>query len=75
MKPTHWLSDADYAKAKFHLRAALTGIFDSFKMYGLQENVPGAIEEAVRVAEDFSLIVRGVDRPISLERIRRTKSK
>ena len=35
--------------------------------------VPGAVDEIVRLAEDFALRVRGVDKPIDLQRVRRNR--
>ena len=76
----HWLESEDYAKAKTQLRMNVAGIFDFMKvddklpiryMYGLGDFVQGAIEEATRLAEDFGLRVRGIDKAINLEIIRR----
>jgi hypothetical protein len=41
-----------------------------FKSYGMDVMIPGAVDEIVNLAEDFSLRVRGYDKPISLERVR-----
>lgn len=69
----HWLSDEEYAKAVGQLRLNLNGVFDCFRCYGLDVFIPGAVAEAVRLAEDFGLRVRGIDQAISLEIIRRQK--
>lgn len=63
-KDISWLHDNDYKKAEGQLRLAFNDVFSVFKMYGHQEYVPGAIEEAVQLAVDFSLRLRGVDKPI-----------
>ena len=75
-KEVHWLSEDEYKKAKWQLRAQLhgdEGVFKPFRMYGLNVFVDGAIEEIIKLAEDFSLRCRGVDHPISLEMIRNKK--
>ncbi len=68
-----WLSDEEYRKAEGQLRLQLNGVFEPFKMYGLDILVPGAIDETVKLAQDFSLRTRGVDKPIDLQRIRRKR--
>lgn len=70
-KPSNWLSDEEYSKAVGQLKLQFNGVFEPFQMYGLQDLIPGAIQEAVRLAEDFSLRVRGQDKPISLELVRK----
>ena len=71
----NWLPDKEYQKAIGQFRLQMNGVFKPFQMYGLQELIPGAIEEVVRLAEDFSLRVRGHDKPISLELVRKNKRK
>ena len=57
----------------------MTGIFDFLKvdnklpvryMYGMEAFVYGAVKEAVKLAEDFGLRIRGVDKPISIALLR-----
>ena len=76
----HWLSDEDYQKAITQLRLNIAGVFDFLRvddklpvryMYGVGNSVQGAIDEAVKLTEDFGLRVRGIDKAISLEIIRR----
>lgn len=67
----HWLSDVDYSKAVGQLRLQLNGVFVPFKVYGLDVFVPGAIAEVVKLCEDFGLRVRGVDKMIDLENVRK----
>ena len=64
----HWLPDEEYQKAVAQLRLQLNGVFSVFNTYGLDVYVPGAISEAVKLAEDFGLRVRGVDKPIVLKK-------
>ncbi len=81
-KDIHWLSDEDYQKAVSQLRMNVTGIFDFMKVddklpvryvYGLSVYIEGAINEVVKLSEDFGLRVRGIDKPISLEMIRKKR--
>jgi len=37
------------------------------------EMIPTAIDEIVRLTEDFGLAVRGVDKIVSLERVRKKR--
>jgi hypothetical protein len=49
----------------------LTGIFAPFHAYGMDVFIPGAVAEAVKLCEDFGLRVRGVDKPLNLDMVRR----
>ena len=69
----HWLPEAEYQKAVGQLRLQLNGVFKPFDVYGLGVFIPGAIAEALKLAEDFGLRVRGVNKPLSLELVRRVK--
>ncbi len=69
-----FLPDEDYAKAIGQFRLQLNAVFQPFQMYGMDTFVPGAINEVIQLAEDFSLRVRGDrDKPISIDYIRRRK--
>lgn len=81
-KPEYFLPEEEYRKAIGSLRLQMAGIFDFLKVddklpvryqYGMGDYVPGAIEEAVGLAEDFGLRIRGVDKPISIENVRRKR--
>ena len=65
-----WLPEEEYRKAIGQLRLQLSGVFAPFHGYGMDVFIPQAIEEAVKLAEDFGLRVRGVDKPLSLDRVR-----
>ena len=74
------LDDDEYQKAISQLRMQVTAVFDFIKvdeklpvryMYWLGAYIPQAVEEIIRLAEDFGIRVRGVDKPISIEHIRR----
>jgi len=67
----HWLPDKEYRKAIGQFSLQMNAVFEPFMCYGLQAFVPGAIKEIVRLAEDFSLRTRGVDKPIDIERVRK----
>ena len=70
----HWLSDDEYAKAITQLTLQVGGVLGVFDLYGLGVFIPGAMGEIVRLAEDFGLRVRGIDKPISLEQVRRRRN-
>ena len=70
-KDIHWLSDSDYKKAIGQLRLQFNGVFSPFRAYGQDVFIPGAIGECVKLAEDFGLRVRGIDKVIALDIIRR----
>ena len=63
----HWLPDDKYKKAEGQLRLQVGEILSVFGIYGMQDYIPGAIEEIVEVAIDFSKRVRGADHPIELK--------
>ena len=67
----HWLPKEEYDKAVGQLERQLTGVFDPFHNYGQDVYILGAIAECVKLAEDFGLRVRGIDKEIALDLIRR----
>lgn len=75
-----WLPQEDYDKIVGQFRLQIGGVFDFMKVdeklpvryqYGMGAFVPSAVEEIVRLAEDFGLRLRGIDKPLSLEMMRR----
>ena len=69
----HWLSEDEYAKARGQLKLQYLALFSDFTgpvHYGLREYIPVYAERAVRLAEDYGLRVRGVDKPISYEYVK-----
>lgn len=62
-----WLEQEAYQKAEGQLRLALNDVFNPFSCYGLQQLIPGAIDEVVELAIDFSRRLRGQDHPIMLK--------
>lgn len=55
-----------YNKLLFQLRGQYTAILNVFNCYGLGNDVLTAIEECVRVAENFAMATRGAKRPIHI---------
>ena len=66
-----WLAQEDYEKAVGQLRIQLITLMGPLRMYGQAEYVDQAIPEIVSLCEDFGLRVRGIDKPISLELMRK----
>ena len=67
----HWLSQEDYEHAVGQFRVAVIAVLGVFSKYGQGDYIPPATFEIVRLAEDFALRCRGVEKIISLESIRR----
>ncbi len=60
------ISEAQYRKLVFQLRGQYTAILNIFNCYGMNSEVLQAIEECVKVAENFGMAVRGKDKPIHI---------
>ena len=72
MTDIHWLNPADFLKAKGQLRLQVGEILSVFHIYGLQDYIPGAIEEILEVADDYSKRLRGEkNQPIRVKNRRR----
>ena len=78
----HWLPEDVYSKARTQLYMQVGGVFDFLRVddklpiryqYGTGVFVEGAIKEIVKLCEDFGLRVRGLDKPVSLDYVRRSK--
>jgi len=67
------LPEQEYKKAVGQFRLQLNGVFQPFKLYGLDILIPGAIDEVVELAEQFGMRVRGVDVPIILTKQRNSR--
>ena len=68
------LSQDDYDKAVGQLRLAIGGILSVFNIYGMGVHIGDVQNEIVKLAEDYGQRIRGeLDKPISLEYIRRNK--
>ena len=68
-----WMPDDQYAKARFQFKAHTREALSVFKVYGMDVYVEGAVDEIFRLAEDFSLRTRGVDKPLNIDYVRRKK--
>ena len=74
MSDIYWLDDKEFRKAEGQLRLGLNDVFNPFNCYGLQPYIPGAIDEVVELAIDFSKRVRGEkDQPIRLKNRRNAR--
>ncbi len=67
----HWLPQPEYDKAVGQLSLQIGAALSVFNLYGLGVHIPGAQSEIVKLCEDFGLRVRGIDKPLSLEMVRR----
>ena len=67
-KDIPWLENEDYRRAEGHLRLALNDVFKPFNELGHHIFIPGAIDEVIQLAIDFSLVTRGIDKPIRVTR-------
>lgn len=66
MPEYNWLTDDQYNKLKFQLRGQFVAILNVFNCYGMNNDVLQAIEECVKVTENFGMAVRGNDKPIHI---------
>ncbi len=63
-----WLPQESYDKAVGQLRMQIGAVLDKhFHMHGMDMYIPGATNYIVKLAEDFALRCRGVDKPINVE--------
>ena len=58
------IPENQYNKALFHVRSQLMAIWNFANCYGLNDMVSGAIEESLKICEQFSMVTRGKDIPI-----------
>jgi hypothetical protein len=64
----YWLDETDYNKAVFKLTGAILTALDSmYNMYGYKELNTEMANQLVKLAEDFSLRCRGLDKPIQFK--------
>ena len=62
-----------WQKKETELMRNIGAALEGFNMYGLGDLIPGATKELLKLAVDFSEIVRGVDKTLDIERIRKGK--
>jgi len=60
------LPEDRYRKLLFQARGQYTAILNCFKCYGMDVHVDQAIEECMKVTENFGQAVRGDDKPIHI---------
>lgn len=74
MSDIYWLDEQSFQKAKGQLRLQVGEILSVFNIYGLDTLVPGAIEEILEVADDYSKRLRGeADQPIRIKKRRNAR--
>ena len=71
---TNWLGGMKYQKALTQFRLQLNGVFEPL-LQGEKLDVYEAMVEVTKLAEDFGLRVRNIDKPISLDMVRAKRSK
>lgn len=69
----NWLTDEQYRKLEGIFKLQLNKVMEPFRMYGLGDHIPGAIDEIVKLTVDFSLVLRGKDKPVSIDYVRRKR--
>tara|TARA_Y100000310_G_scaffold144390_1_gene143664 strand:- start:30340 stop:30570 length:231 start_codon:yes stop_codon:yes gene_type:complete len=55
-----------YQKLLFQTRGQFIAILSVFNCHGLEVHVQGAIDECMKVTENFGMAVRGKDKPIHI---------
>jgi len=60
------LPESSYKKLLFQARGQYVAILNVFKCYGMDIFVEQAIEECMKVTENFGQAVRGDDKPIHI---------
>ena len=62
-----------YDKALGQFRLQLGSIMNCFRCYGLDQDVDGASDEIVKLAEQFGMRIRGKNIPIRVREVPRRK--
>ena len=60
------VNEVVYQKLLFQTRGQFIAILNVFRCYGMDTFVDLAIEECIKVTENFGQIVRGGDKPIHI---------
>ncbi len=60
------LPEEHYRKLLFQTRGQFGAILNVFNCYGMQDFVSQAIEECMKVTENFGQAVRGDDKPVHI---------
>jgi len=69
----NWLSDERYAKLKGQTRLQVSGMLDVFNMYGQDVFIPPTVDAIMLVIEETWDVIRGEDKPIDIETLRRKR--
>ena len=69
----HWLPEEEYERAVGQVRLQLNEIMRPLMLYGQAPYVYQAINEIIKITEDFGLRVRGIDHPIDIELVRQDR--
>jgi len=73
-KPFIWIDDDDYNKARWQYMSSVRKLLkDQFDIYGLGVFIDGSVDEIWKLTEDWGMRIRGLDKPISIDYIRRKK--
>ncbi len=65
------VSEESYRKALGQFSLQLLGIMNCFRCYGMDNDVDGAVDEIITLAEQFAMRVRGKDIPIRVRDVPR----
>jgi len=60
------MEENDYRKLLFQTRGQFIAILNCFNCYGLEVYVQGAVDECMKVTENFGEIVRGSETPVHI---------
>ncbi len=60
------IPEDSYRKLLFQTRGQYIAILNVFRCYGLDPLVDEAIDECMRVTENFGMAVRGKDKPVHI---------
>ncbi len=60
------IAEADYNKLLFQTRGQYVAILNVFRCYGMDNYVDEAINECMKVTENFGQIVRGHNKPVHI---------
>ncbi len=60
------IPEPDYRKLLFQTRGQYVAILNVFRCYGMDLFVDQAIDECMKVTENFGQIVRGDDKPVHI---------
>ena len=60
------IPEEQYRKLLFQTKGQFMAILNVFKCYGMEVFVEQAIEECMKVTENFGQVVRGDDKPVHI---------